>query len=857
MRIDIVGDLNSRARELARQEGTTPFVVLLAGFHALIHRATGSADTVIGTAMAGRTRVEEEDVVGPFLNILPIRAAGLDRSSFRDLVRQLRGAVLAAQDRQDLPISLLVDALQPERDPSRNPLFQAYFNMLSPVQPVQRDGAPRARLGVWIDEYAHFDLSLHVHEQEEGFALHLVYATALFDPETAERLLVRLRRLLEQAVACPDEQLFAARLLEAGDQARRAGDGGDSSRPDPDTAAADSVASRFRECAQRHAEGVAVRCGGRDTTYSDLLAAAESLAGRILSVGPPVQRPIALLCGHDVGMVIAVLGGILAGRTYVPLDPLFPQDRLREILSDAGACLIIGGPGHEEHARALASLAGVPTLAVRSGEDAGPAVPLPEVCPDTPAYILYTSGSTGTPKGVFQSQRNVVAHATAYARSLDLTPKDHLAMVATYGFDAAVMDLFGSLLHGARLCLFDVRGSGLLTLPSDLVAERVTIYHSTPTVFRHLVQSIRPEVRFPDIRAVVLGGEAATRADFEAFRRHVSSGARFINGLGPTECTVALQHVLSFDAVVEREVLPVGHPVSGVDVLLLDPEGRDNELIGEIAIRSRRVALGYWNRPDLTAAAFVPDAAEPRRPVYRTGDLGRRLSDDSIQFFGRRDRQIKLRGHRIELGEIEATLARFSEGRQVAVALLKGRVGEARLVAFLTGSADERVDTGLLRRRLESLLPAYMIPTAFVILPVLPTTPTGKVDHRALASLSDLRQDPIADHLAPAVGTEARLAGIWTRLLGLDHVSRTANFFDLGGHSLLLARVQAAVESEMGVALNLVQFFRYPTIAALAEHLAGLETTPRDDLAADSARDRMARRSSARAARRAVPSPRL
>jgi amino acid adenylation domain-containing protein len=812
-----------RLSHFARGEKTTPFVVLLAAFHALLRRHTGAKDIVVGTPISGRTRGESEPVIGLFLNTLALRSTGLDRVTFRDLVRQLRTTALAAYDHQDLPIEMLIEALKPERDASRPPLFQAFFNMLNLQDADVAIAGVEAKVEDLVETTARFDLSLYASERSDDIQLHLVFASDLFRETTATMLLHHFKRLLDAATRDPDRRLVAFRLWDAAElrEAQRRASAlrlGHTNPGHEPIDAEQSLGQRFSSVAQRHADRAAVD-GRRGTiTYGDLDRASDHLAHAICVACPGQDRPVALLLGHDVTMVIGILGALKAGRAYVPFDARYPSDRITYMLADVGACAVVTDREHREAADRLATAIGTPVIDAQ--EVPASAALLPAVQPDAHAYILYTSGSTGRPKGVLQNHRNVLLHIRNYVENLRIGSGDRLSLLSSYNFDAAVMDIFAALLVGATLCPIDLRSDGLLDLSAVLRRKRVTVYHSTPTVFRHLVDTAASDCRFDDVRLVVLGGEQATRSDFEAFRRHFPPGAKLVNGLGPTEATVALQWFTSTKTPVYGESLPVGHPVDGVRIALLDSDGEDNEVWGEIAILSRQIAVGYWNDPDLTAQAFTDDPFDPTKRLYRTGDIGRRLADGAILFLGRRDSQIKLRGHRIELADVEAAICRMPGVKQaVAVVQHDGATADGVLVAYIVPQA-EILTPAALQRWSSQHLPSYMVPTAFAIVAALPTTPTGKIDRRALP-----RAEQVARHAAgPAkklTELEQSIAVIWQETLRIASIPGDANFFDLGGHSLLLARVQAALDKELSLTVPLIKLMQYPTIAALANHLSG------------------------------------
>ncbi|HEU4597299.1 MAG TPA: amino acid adenylation domain-containing protein, partial [Pyrinomonadaceae bacterium] len=580
-----------------------------------------------------------------------------------------------------------------------------------------------------------------------------------------------------------------------------------------------SIPNRFAEQVRLHPERVALRTQGATLNYRELDEAARSLASVVVSL-PPSPR-VALLLQHDERMIVGLLGVLQAGRAYVPLDAAHPAERLSYILEDTEASVIVCTSALRPLAERLAGNARHVIELDNLTEK--PLSELPAVSADSVAYVLYTSGSTGQPKGVIQSHRNVLHFIRQYTENLRLTPEDRLLQVASYAFDAGVMDIFGALLNGATLCPVDLRETGVEGLCERMARDEITIFHSTPTVYRLFVGALRR--RLASVRLVVLGGEAVVRSDAEAFRRHFEPGCLFVNGLGPTESTVTLQHFLDHATPLTRFAVPVGRPVGGTEVLLFDEDDTPAELYGEIVIRSAHVALGYWRQE---SSAFGDDPQTPGKRLYRTGDLGRLLPDGTLEAVGRRDDQIKLRGFRIELGEIEAVLRQHPSVREAAVALWSsnghhegGAATEPRLVAYVSGE----VRAADLKAYAQQRLPEYMVPAATMVLSALPLTVNGKLDRRSLPPPSF---EPDADEKIqtsaeasnrPTTQTEILLANLWGDLLGVDVDETGADFFSLGGHSLLAMQALSRIRDAFGVELPLSILFEQPVLRDLAAEI--------------------------------------
>ncbi|HEV2733446.1 MAG TPA: non-ribosomal peptide synthetase, partial [Longimicrobiaceae bacterium] len=493
---------------------------------------------------------------------------------------------------------------------------------------------------------------------------------------------------------------------------------------------------------------------------------------------------------------------------------------------DSGAAALVTNGASLALARGLAG-GRIPLVDVGAagaeGSDA-PAAPQPRppVSPDDPAYILYTSGSTGQPKGVVQTHRNVLHFIRVYTNNLRIGHDDRLTLFSSYTFDAAVMAIYGALLNGAALFPFDWREEAAAGVAEWMRREGITLYHSTPTVFRHLVDELPEGERFPDVRLVVLGGEETQRRDVEAFRAHFPPDAVLVNGLGPTESTVTLQNFIRHDTPTPRNTVPVGHPVEDTEVVLQSALGEQVAVygVGEMVIRSAHVAPGYWGKPEQTAAAFAEEPESGLRS-YRTGDLGRRLPDGALEFVGRADFQVKVRGFRVEPGEVEAVLRAHPAVREAVVTAPEDGRGERWLAAYVVAAEGaEAPAPGELRGWARERLPEYMVPAAFAALERLPLTPSGKVDRLALPAPERVESAAVA----PGTPTEEVLAGIWAEVLGTDAVGARDDFFALGGHSLLATRVMARVREAFGVEVPLRALFEAPTLEGLAGRIEALRS---------------------------------
>jgi amino acid adenylation domain-containing protein len=577
-----------------------------------------------------------------------------------------------------------------------------------------------------------------------------------------------------------------------------------------------SIPARFERVAARYADRRAVKDGTLELTYAELNRAANRIAWALPPRNGQGDQPVALLLEHGASLVAAILGVLKAGRIYVPLDPSYPRARLAYILGDTGATLVITDGAHRALARSL-SHGALPLLDVDqldpSGSDAGLDLPIP---PDAPAYVLYTSGSTGRPKGVVQSHRNVLWDVREYTNTLHISCDDRMTLLYSCSVNGAVRGIFGALLNGASLYPFDVKQQGLNGLAELLSREEITFYHSVPSVFRHFVATLSGGETFPSLRVIRFGGERVLARDVEAYRRHFPDGCLLYTGMGATETGHVRHYFHDKRTSLVGSVVPTGYAVEGKDVLLLDDAGREVPAgqAGEIAVRSRYLALGYWRQPEATRTAFLADLPGAPERIFRTGDLGRMHPDGCLEHLGRKDFQVKLRGYRVEIAEIEHTLLGLAGVREAVVVACEEGPEEQRLVAYVVPEAGCTPSIAELRGHLQDHLPHHMVPSLFVLLEQLPLTPNGKVDRLALPDPVREGRDSV---VPPQDPIEEVLASLWADTLGLERVSVEENFFELGGHSLLATRVLARLRDTLGVDLPLRAFFDRPTVAALAE----------------------------------------
>ncbi len=830
-------ELTAAVRRVGQQEGTTPFMTLLAAFQALLARHAGQDDVLVGTPIANRNRVELEGLVGFFVNTLVLRGDLRGDPTFRELLARTREDALQAFAHQDLPFEHLVEALKPRRDPSRTPLFQVMFAYETAPAALQLPGLSLEP--VPLDRgTTMFDLTLTVTDDGGELLATAEFNADLYDDATVARLLRHYDTLLSTLTANPDLRISDVRLADDAERRRVVDDWNATAASYPRDR---TVHALIAEQAARTPDAVALVHKDGCLTFGQLDGRANFVAHQLRAAGVGAGAIVGLCVERTAEMAIGLLGVLKAGAAYLPLDPAYPTDRLRFLLADTAARVVLTQPHLRPSLPAFdgtvldiapsvepdAPAREVNTLAGASGSiEAEPARALTSLAgasgsPDDVAYVIYTSGSTGTPKGVQVTHQNLVNLCAGVQRMLDLRPNDRVLQFTSLSFDVAAEEIFPAWTTGAAVVL---RPTGPVPTGAELV--RFVEQHGLtvlelPTAYWHELTAelaADPQPLPLSLRAVVVGGERA-RADVAAEWHRITGGrVAWINAYGPTETTVtSVAYAPPMGTAPPAGDVPIGRPLANVRAYVLDPAGRPQPVgvPGELFVGGDGVARGYVNRPELTAQRFVTDPFHGGR-MYKTGDRGRWRADGQLEFLGRIDDQVKVRGFRIEPGEIEAALARHVGLRQVAVVARPDEAGHMQVVAYAApASGVEAPDAAALAAFLRQSLPEYMLPAAWEILPELPLTAGGKVDRRALPAPSAARS--VREFVAPRTQTETVVAAVWAELFNVERVGAEDNFFDLGGHSLLAVQLAARLSRTVRREVSVRSILFYPTVAALAE----------------------------------------
>ncbi|MET0398426.1 MAG: amino acid adenylation domain-containing protein, partial [Longimicrobiaceae bacterium] len=814
-------ELSAGLRTLARQEGATLFMTVLAGWQALLGRWSGQDDVVVGSPVAGRTRRELEGVIGFFVNMLVLRAELGGGATWRELLGRVREGALGAYAHQDLPFERLVEEVAAERSLTHTPLFQVTFSL---------EQAAPARGGLLLggvalgpfgggESTAKFDLRLTMSDDGGGLGAVIGYRTALFEAATVARMASHLETVLAAMALYPERRAAEVSLLRGAERAQVLAEWNDTAAEIPHAA----VHELFAGHAAAAPEAVAVVLGEDVLTYAELDRRANRLARYLLGCGVGAEERVAVCMDRSVEMAVGVLGVLKASAVYVPLDPSHPLERLRDVIADAGVrrVLTLAGSGahlpREVERVRLDEPETVAAVAAMPSDSPGVAVD-----PEQLAYVIYTSGSTGRPKGVAVPHRAVVrlVRNTDY---LPFGPDERIAQISNVAFDAATFELWGALLNGGCVVVI---GREVSLAPAEFVAElrarRVTALFLTTALFNRITYDVPGA--FSTLRHVLFGGELV---DPEAVRRVLETGGpeRLLHVYGPTETTTYASWHRVRPEDTEATTVPIGGPLGNTRLYVLDArrEPVPVGIPGELFIGGAGVARGYLGRPELTGEKFVPDAFGPEAGarLYRTGDRVRWTAAGVIEFLGRIDHQVKIRGFRIEPGEVEAALLE-QEGVSEALVVVREDVpGQKRLVAYLVCGEGPGATVAGLRADLRRRLPAYMVPGAFVMLERLPLNANGKVDRRALPAPE---REEGAGYAPPRMPAEEVLAGIWAEVLGVERVGVEDSFFDLGGHSLLATQVVSRARQAFGVELPLRALFEAPTVAELVGRIEELRS---------------------------------
>ena len=845
LRSELPEDLCRRLKAFSQNENATLFMTTLAGFVALLYRYSGQDDICVGTGMANRRWQETENLLGMIINNVVLRTDVSSNPPIRELIRQIRTVTLDAAENQDLPFDTVVRVLQPKRSLGQNPLYQVMFSFHdAPMPNIELTGIEgNLKLGL-NNGSAKFDMSVtlipHSAQQfrqtqeatTDKFTIVWEYDTDLFERTTIARMMHHYQMVLEGIAANPEQRVSDLSLLEDAERHRILIEWNDTSTDYPRTQCIHQI---FEQQVEQNPDAVAIVHGNEQLTYLELNTRANQLAHHLKSFGVGPEVLVGICLERSLEMVVAMMGILKAGGAYVPLDPEYPPERLAFILSDTQPPVLLTqlsfmGRLPEQVDQIICLDAAWATIEQEKGTN-----PTAETDASNQAYILYTSGSTGKPKGVMIPHAAICNHMLWMLKEFAFEPSERFLQKTPFTFDASVWEFYAPLLSGGRLVMAEPEGHRDGTYLVDAIIDNNI---NTLQVVPSQLQMLLNEKRFENclsLRRVFCGGEALTLELFNQFLARLPA-VELINLYGPTEATID-STFWRCKPQQGRPIMPIGRPIGNMQAYILDPQLNPVPVgvHGELYIAGPGIGRGYLNRPDLTAEKFVPNPF-PSSPsnrggtrhgedkiggrLYRSGDLARYLPNGSIEYIGRSDYQVKLHGFRIELGEVESVLGRHPAVEEAVVIAREDVPGDKRLVAYVVALHESPPTFRELRRFLKEKLPDYMIPSAIVNLDSLPLTPNGKIDRRALPPPDPSRSELEAVYVAPQNEVERIIAEVWQQVLRIEQAGMHDNFFDLGGHSLLLIQIHNKFQALFNKEIPIADLFRYPTIKALADHLA-------------------------------------
>ncbi|RQH23956.1 non-ribosomal peptide synthetase, partial [Okeania hirsuta] len=853
-------DLIEKLKTLSNKESVTLFVTFATAIKVLLYRYSNQEDIVLGTVISQRTRPELEGMMGNFINTLVLRSDLGGNPSFCELLKRVRNVCLSAYSHQDVPFQKVVEAFRPNQQVNQNPMFQVALTINPPLvgdaqtrgrgdagTPI-REIPPKISLTQKADTQSwsptedklgwkafhykvdpgisKFNLTFSLLEEgAEGMVIVSEYNSDLFDATTIKGMSGHLSTLLEGIVTNPHISISELPLLTDKERHQLLVEWNNTQAEYPKDKC---IHQLFEEQVERTPDAVAVVFEDRQLTYHQLNCQANQLAHYLQTLGVAPEVLVGICVERSLEMIVGLLGILKAGGAYLPLDPSYPAERLSYILEDAAVPILVATksvlsnlPQHQ--AKVVCLDRDLETLPSSQESTDNPAM---AVTPDNLAYVIYTSGSTGQPKGVLISHQNVTRLFRTTESIYNFNTNDCSTLFHSYAFDLSVWELWSALLYGGRLVIVPYWVSRSPKEFYDLLVQhQVTVLNQTPSAFTQLIEVDQDySVDALKLRYVIFGGEVLQiKTLVPWFERHGDRFPQLINMYGITETTVHVTYKILSTDNIEQVSSPIGKALGDLKIYILD---RDLQPVpigvtGELHIGGAGLARGYLNRPELTAERFIPNPFDLHNSkLYKTGDLGRYLPDGNIEFIGRIDNQVKVRGYRIETGEIESTLTQHPSVKQAVVLATEDNSGNKSLVAYLVlesetpeGSQTEAI--GKLKQYLKQRLPQYMIPSGFVVLPQLPLTPNGKVDRKALP-IPDNISSVSTEYVAPETETQKALAEIWQEVLGIEQVGMHDNFFDLGGHSLLAVRLMAEIEKEFGQNISLAALFQGPTLEKLA-----------------------------------------
>ena len=817
---EISREITERLRKISKDNNTTMFMNLIAIYNVFLAKLTGQEDIVVGLPIAGRDHSETQKIMGLFLNTLALRNQPENNKQFLAFLDEVRENALKAYENADYPFEMLLEKISWKGDGNRTPLFDTVFNVqdISLLNNEVSDENEQIQLKVYDFERNRttFDLIFFLYEYSDKIVFNCDYSTSLFNKETIEYFMKEYVHLIEEVSINPTKQISDFNLFgsESFNERKNAVSPTNDFRVFSNEERKLNIVELFEKQVEKNGENTAISLGPNKLTYNALNCSANIIARNILNHS--TKGNVAILFEHGMQMIEAMLGVLKTGKTYIPMDNSYPIMRLKYILEDSNATLIITNKKNMKLAESLVDNKEIPIVCLEDMDYSTNKDNLNIKIPtDTIAYIIYTSGSTGNPKGVMHSHMGTVNFVGSYINELHIIENDKVGLFTSYSHAVAIIDIFASLFRGASVLPYNLKEyENMENLTQWVKEEKITIYHSVPQLFRNFIRKLEENEIVESIRLVLLGGEAIYRTDMELFKQHCSKDSFLANVLGASEVLVGTIFFLNTESCDYGYTVPVGYEVEGVKVHLVDKD--NNEVLayqpGEIVYESEFLAKGYCNKPDKTNEVFKK-CSDNKTMLYKSGDVGRRLSSGAIEYLGRKDFQIKIRGYRVELGEIESCLYKYPGISVAAVIAKENENKEKYLCAYF--SAQSQISAEIIKKYLTEKLPSFMIPQHIIQLDEMPYTPNGKIDRQALNNKKIIEKQVVLSQN----DTEGKLRELCKKLLGIENISLDNNFFELGGHSLSAVDFIEQINKTFNVNITLRQIYELNSIKELADLL--------------------------------------
>ncbi|MDQ6762814.1 MAG: amino acid adenylation domain-containing protein, partial [Bacteroidota bacterium] len=810
MHFAIDKEILDQIKIICQQYDATLFMTLLTAFNVLLHRYSGQEDISVGSATAGRHHQNIEELIGSFLNVVVLRSTVDSGDSFLSLLKQVRTTTLEAYEHQDVPFEKVVESVVKVRDRGRSPLFQVMFILQNTPEVIEmRLGEIQLSLVQYEHQISKFDMTLALTETNHGLEGAVEYSTDLFQEQTIERIIVHFKNLLASIIKEPLQKIGALPMITRREEVQLLKDFNNTNVA---YSLNKSIVDLFEEQVAVTPDNVAIVFEKTEVSYKELNKLANRVANYLINLGVQKETLVPICVERGIEMVAGILGILKAGGAYIPLDPEYPEDRIRYMLEDTGATIVLSTKATRSKLQIEKDLVIIEISEVFLAVDPESEENLkPNILSTQLAYVIYTSGSTGKPKGVMIEHRSVVNLLKSISDKVDFKNNSVFLSVTTYSFDISYLELYMPLINGGKLVIAprETAMNGF-KLSAALSYYLPTHVQATPSTWQMLLDS---EWENREGIKILIGGEAIK----DDIKEQLTGLGNVYNLYGPTETTIWS----AFKKLEKGEKVLIGQPIANTRIQIVNPETQlvPVGVIGEICIGGAGLARGYLNREELTFEKFIknPYSTEQESKIYKTGDLGRWSSDGNIECLGRIDDQVKIRGFRIELGEIETLLLQNNLVRQAVVLAKEDKLGNKRLVGYIVPRGD--LDKEAINSYLQGKLPSYMIPVIWVQLDSLPLTPNGKIDKKALAD-PDMSELLNKEYVAPQTDLEIRIARIWQELLGIERIGVNDNFFELGGHSILAMKLLTAIHKELEIDILLIKdIFQFSTISELSKYL--------------------------------------